>query len=110
MTNRLPIAVCLSALLLAACGNKADLLMPAQVPPEDAGRYLIKSSVPTQEERDAAEDAAHDGAATDDQDDADDGDAGVIDADGDGWGDDVDTGVDDPPPVPVILDVPTANP
>jgi len=27
--------------LLCACGNKGELLQPSQVPPEDAGRYLI---------------------------------------------------------------------
>jgi len=31
------------SLLLAACGNRGDLMLPAQSPPEDAGRYLIKS-------------------------------------------------------------------
>jgi len=30
------------SLLLAACGNRGDLMLPAQSPPEDAGRYLIK--------------------------------------------------------------------
>ncbi|MCD9027219.1 hypothetical protein LDO26_03190 [Luteimonas sp. BDR2-5] len=100
MTIRLPIAICLSALLLSACGNKADLLMPAQVPPEDAGRYLIKSSVPTQQERDAVDDVEWD--------DAEDGDVDATDADD--WGDDIDEGATDPPPVPVILDVPAGTP
>jgi len=36
----LPLSLCL---LLCACGNKGDLLQPSQVPPEDAGRYLIPS-------------------------------------------------------------------
>jgi len=30
------------ALLLSACGNRSDLLLPSDSPPEDAGRYLIK--------------------------------------------------------------------
>jgi hypothetical protein len=84
MNNRLPIV--LTALLLAACGNKADLLMPSQVPPEDAGRFLIKSSVPTRAQRDADTDAVQDDA------------------------DSADAAQDRPAPaVPVILDVPPAT-
>jgi len=30
------------SLLLSACGNRGDLILPSQAPPEDAGRYLIK--------------------------------------------------------------------
>jgi len=38
--------------ILCACGNKGDLLQPSQVPPEDAGRYLIrpKPAVPAPQE------------------------------------------------------------
>jgi len=32
----------LACVLLPACGNKGELLQPSDVPPEDAGRYLIK--------------------------------------------------------------------
>jgi len=28
--------------ILCACGNKGELLQPSEVPPEDAGRYLIR--------------------------------------------------------------------
>lgn len=28
--------------VLSACGNKGPLMHPSRVPPEDAGRYLIK--------------------------------------------------------------------
>lgn len=82
-----------ATVLLSACGNKADLLQPRQVPPEDRGRYIFKSSIPTREQLDA-EDAA-------------------------GWDDDADAGesatdqVDEadtaPPALPVILDVPPAT-
>jgi len=39
----MPIAVLLTAslLLLSACGNRDDLMLPAESPPEDARRYLI---------------------------------------------------------------------
>jgi len=30
------------SLLLCACGNRSDLMLPAESPPEDARRYLIK--------------------------------------------------------------------
>jgi len=30
------------SLLLSACGNRSDLMLPAESPPEDARRYLIK--------------------------------------------------------------------
>jgi len=30
------------SLLLCACGNRGDLILSSQSPPEDAGRYLIK--------------------------------------------------------------------
>ncbi|MDR6990616.1 hypothetical protein [Luteimonas sp. 3794] len=84
-----------ATLLLSACGNKADLLSPRQVPPEDRGRYIFKSSIPTQEQLDAAEDAAW-------EDDADD------ETSDDGMSDDA---TDTPPaqPVPLILDVPPAT-
>lgn len=49
-----------AALLLSACGNKADLLQPSQVPPEDRGRYIFKGSIPTREQLDAQEDAGWD--------------------------------------------------
>lgn len=91
MHIRLPLILAAS-LLLPACGNKADLLQPSQVPSEDRGRFLIKSSIPTQAQRDAADEAGR-------EDDADDAD--VDDA--------TDAGADDGaalPPVPVILDVP----
>ena len=39
--------------LLSACGNKADLLQPSQVPPEDRGRYIFKGSIPTREQLDS---------------------------------------------------------
>lgn len=81
------------AVLLSACGNKADLLSPRQVPPEDRGRYIFKSSIPTQEQLDAEADAAWDDEA---------------DADTDS---DADADADDtaPPAVPLILDVPPAT-
>ncbi len=100
MTNRLPIAACVAALLLTACGNKADLLMPNEVPPEDARRFIIKSSVPTQEERDAAAEAAE--AAEDARYEAEDAANATDEADAtDDAGDAAPL-----PPVPVIQDVP----
>lgn len=82
-------------LLLSACGNKADLLQPRQVPPEDRGRYIFKSSIPTQEQLDAEQDAAWDDAeAADEADDA-------LDED------DVDGTA--APPVPLIRDVPAST-
>ncbi|WP_052772787.1 lipoprotein [Luteimonas sp. FCS-9] len=94
MTNRLPIALA-AALLLAACGNKADLLMPSEVPPEDAGRFLIKSSVPTQAQREADEDAAWDEADAGADQDVDDAQGAQDDATA--------------PAVPVIRDVPASS-
>jgi len=41
MNMRLALSAVFS-LLLSACGNRSDLMLPAQSPPEDAGRYLIK--------------------------------------------------------------------
>jgi len=84
-----------AALLLSACGNKADLLQPRQVPPEDRGRYIFKSSIPTQEQLDAEEEAAWE----------DDADEETTD---DGTNDDAS---DTPPaqPVPLIRDVPPAT-
>ncbi|NYZ61727.1 hypothetical protein [Luteimonas deserti] len=92
MPIRLPLILA-AALLLSACGNKADLLQPSQVPPEDRGRFLIKSSIPTREQREAAEDAAWDDADEDEAETTDDGDA------------------DTPAvtPVPMIRDVPAAT-
>jgi|GEM_PF-1041157 len=84
-----------ATLLLSACGNKADLLQPRQVPPEDRGRYIFKSSIPTQEQLDAEEEAAWE----------DDADEETTD---DGTTDDAS---DTPPaqPVPLIRDVPPAT-
>jgi len=42
------------SLLLSACGNRGDLMLPAQSPSEDAGRYLIKPK-PVAEAGSAAE-------------------------------------------------------
>ena len=90
-----------TALLLSACGNKADLLQPRQVPPEDRGRYIFKSSIPTQEQLDAEADAAWDAEADAESDTGTDSDADAeTDADAD------DTA---PPAVPLILDVPPAT-
>jgi len=89
------IPILAATLLVSACGNKADLLSPREVPPEDRGRYLFKSSIPTQEQLDAEQDAAWDDAGDDD---------GV---DSDGMRDDTNDGTT--PPVPVILDVPAAT-
>jgi len=36
------IALLSATLLLTACGNRNDLMLPSESPPEDAGRYLIK--------------------------------------------------------------------
>ena len=55
-TRLLPILA--AALLLSACGNKADLLQPRQVPPEDRNRYLFTSSIPPRAQLDAEEEAA----------------------------------------------------
>lgn len=88
--------------LLSACGNKADLLSPRQVPPEDRGRYIFKSSIPTQEQLDAEADAAWDDAD----------DAASDETSDDGMTDDDtvdDAGDRDPRPVPLIRDVPPAN-
>lgn len=82
-------------LLLSACGNKADLLQPRQVPPEDRGRYIFKSSIPTQEQLDAEQDAAWD-----DAEDADDADDALDEDDVDGT---------TAPPVPLIRDVPAST-
>jgi len=84
-----------ATLLLSACGNKADLLQPRQVPPEDRGRYIFKSSIPTQEQLDAEEEAAW-------EDDADE------DTTDDGTTDDG-TGTPLAQPVPLIRDVPPAT-
>lgn len=92
-TRLMPILA--ATLLLSACGNKADLLQPRQVPPEDRGRYIFKSSIPTQEQLDAEEEAAW-------EDDADEA------ATDDGTGDDA-TGTPPVQPVPLIRDVPPAT-
>lgn len=84
-----------ATLLLSACGNKADLLSPRQVPPEDRGRYIFKSSIPTQEQIDAEEEAAWEDDAEEDSSDA-------------GTTDDA-TGTPPARPVPLILDVPPAT-
>jgi len=39
---RLSIVLSSSLLLLGACGNRDDLMLPSESPPEDARRYLIK--------------------------------------------------------------------
>lgn len=90
-TRLLPILA--ATLLLSACGNKDDLLQPRQVPPEDRGRYIFKSSIPAQEQLDAEEDAAWDDDADEDEDSTDD------DA----------TGTPTAQPVPLIRDVPPAT-
>jgi len=36
------LSLLLAPALLSACGNKGELLQPSEVPPEDAGRYLIR--------------------------------------------------------------------
>lgn len=92
-TRLLPILA--ATLLLSACGNKADLLQPGQVPPEDRGRYIFKSSIPTQEQLDAEEEAAW-------EDDADE------DTTDDGTIDDA-SGTPPAQPVPLIRDVPPAT-
>ncbi|MCD9006104.1 integrator complex subunit 13 [Luteimonas sp. XNQY3] len=92
-TRLLPILA--ATLLLSACGNKADLLQPRQVPPEDRGRYIFKSSIPTQEQLDAEEDAAWEDDAEEDS----------ID---DGTTDEA-TGTPPAQPVPLIRDVPPAT-
>lgn len=91
-TRFLPILA--ATLLLSACGNKADLLQPRQVPPEDRGRYIFKSSIPTQEQLDAEEEAAWED-----------------DADEEATDDTIDDATGTPPaqPVPLILDVPPAT-
>ena len=78
-----------AALLLSACGNKADLLQPSQVPPEDRGRYIFKGSIPTREQLDAREDAGWD------------------DEDADTTDETVEPAA--APPVPLIRDVPAAT-
>ena len=93
-TRLLPILA--ATLLLSACGNKADLLQPRQVPPEDRGRYIFKSSIPTQEQLDAEEDAAWE----------DDADAEATD---DGTTDSATDDATGTPPVPMIRDVPPAT-
>lgn len=85
-----------ATLLLSACGNKADLLSPRQVPPEDRGRYIFKSSIPTQEQIDAEEEAAWEDDAEEDS-----SDAGTTTDDA--------TGTPPAQPVPLILDVPPAT-
>ena len=92
-TRLMPILA--ATLLLSACGNKADLLQPRQVPPEDRGRYIFKSSIPTQEQLDAEEEAAW-------EDDADE------DTTDDGTTDDA-TATPPAQPVPLIRDVPPAT-
>lgn len=87
MHTRLPLTLA-AALLLSACGNKADLLQPGQVPPEDRGRYIFKGSIPTQEQLDAQDEA--------------------------GWDDEDEDATDEAveptaPPVPLIRDVPAAT-
>lgn len=96
-TRLLPILA--ATLLLSACGNKADLLQPRQVPPEDRGRYIFKSSIPTQEQLDAEEEAAW-------EDDADE--AATDDDTTDDATDDA-TGTPPAQPVPLIRDVPPAT-
>lgn len=90
------IPILAATLLVSACGNKADLLSPREVPPEDRGRYIFKSSIPTQEQLDAEQDAAWDEAGED-----------AEDVDTDGMQNDATDGT--PPPVPVIRDVPAAT-
>ncbi len=90
------IPILAATLLVSACGNKADLLSPREVPPEDRGRYIFKSSIPTQEQLDAEQDAAWDEAGED-----------AEDVDTDGMQNDATDGT--PPPVPVIQDVPAAT-
>jgi len=52
--------LCACALLLSACGNRDDLMLPAQSPPEDAGRYLIKPKpAPEPPPRSASDDDDH---------------------------------------------------
>ncbi len=94
MHIRLPLTLATAALLLSACGNKADLLQPSQVPPEDRGRFIFKGSIPTQEQLDAEADAAWDDEADDTE--ADDA---------------TEPGVDSPipPAIPLIRDVPAAT-
>lgn len=103
MHIRLPLILA-AALLLPACGNKADLLQPSQVPSEDRGRFLIKSSIPTQAERDAAAEAEQEDDAVDE---AETGTEAVDDARDDS-GAEAGDGVA-LPPVPVILDVPQGS-
>lgn len=89
MHTRLPLTLA-AALLLSACGNKADLLQPGQVPPEDRGRYIFKGSIPTQEQLDAQDEAGWDDEDED------------VDA--------TDEAVEPTaPPVPLIRDVPAAT-
>ncbi|KPN17344.1 hypothetical protein AO715_04620 [Xanthomonas sp. Mitacek01] len=90
------IPILAATLLVSACGNKADLLSPREVPPEDRGRYIFKSSIPTQEQLDAEQDAAWDEAGDD-----------AEDVDTDGMQNDATDGT--PPSVPVIRDVPAAT-
>lgn len=82
-----------ATVLLSACGNKADLLQPRQVPPEDRGRYIFKSSIPTREQLDAEDAAGWDDEADADESATDDGDGGDAAS----------------PALPVILDVPPAT-
>jgi len=44
MMNTHIILLAAFSLLLCACGNRGDLILSSQSPPEDAGRYLIKST------------------------------------------------------------------
>ncbi|RPD83817.1 hypothetical protein [Luteimonas sp. 100069] len=99
-----------ATMLLSACGNKADLLQPREVPPEDRGRYIFKSSIPTREQLEAEDAAAwdEDDAATTDQ-------VEEVEVEVDRGAEveeveevDVEE-VTTPPAVPVILDVPPAT-
>jgi len=101
-----------ATVLLSACGNKADLLQPREVPPEDRGRYIFKSSIPTREQLEAEEAAAWD------EDDAEDATTDQVEEvelkveQGAEVEEVEDIDVEEvttPPPVPVILDVPPAT-
>jgi len=102
MHIRLPLTLAVAALLLSACGNKADLLQPSQVPPEDRGRFIFKGSIPTQEQLDA-----QDEADWDDETDAVD-DVPPTDTDSDDASTRPAT-TPATPPVPLIRDVPAAT-
>jgi len=54
------ILLSLSLWLLAACGNRHDLMLSAESPPEDARRYLIKPKPAAAPETPARQDSADD--------------------------------------------------